>query len=367
MKNTQECVCSHCDKKFSSHYTLQTHIKTAKYCLKIRGDKLDTNHICEHCNAQFTQKIALVTHLRSCRIAKKSAQAANVKKHDDKVMILEKTLRDERRNHEVYYENSLKTIEKLKSHLRQEKDKNTELVEKNKELKQSDISNQQLLKEKDAKINEQNVKIKAQKAKIVVLQNENATGKGILIGMNNAKPQTINKNITKNTNNTIVRQKLALIPIDNIQPLTTELIKEHIDKYYDYGAFKNGILGIENFIKRLSTLKLDNGTVEKNYASTNDSRYNFHRLAEDKEWERDAGAKYIHVILTALAKPASKYMKRLTEEIRKTSIDSPQKEILVKREEELRDFEYGLINEGTKQRQEIFDQLKIKVRSTNGC
>jgi hypothetical protein len=272
MKNTQECVCEHCNKKFSSHYTLQTHIKTAKYCLKIRGEKLDTNHICKHCNVQFTQKTALVKHLKSCKIAKKSMRDDNVesndrskfnKSYDDKIMILEKALRDEKHNHEVYYEDSLETIKKLKGRLKQEKDKNKKLKQSE---KQSDLSNQQLLKEKDAKISEQEVGIAA------LLRNE-ISMRGMLIRMNNSNLQNPLQN-PKTINNDI-KQK-ALIPIKNIPPFTIDITIDLITEY-DYETFMKGVNDIINFIKGLSVL--DNET-EKNLR--NNSRI-FHRLIKDIE------------------------------------------------------------------------------------
>jgi len=346
---------------------LQTHIKTAKYCLKIRGEKLDTNYVCNHCDAQFTQKIALRTHLKSCKIANNSTYMEDIKSLNEKIIALEDILKDNQ-----------KIISELRTKSKQEKDKNIKLTEKNKvivdELKQSELSNQQLLKEletKTTKISEQKVKIKNRDVTIMKLQNENATCKGILIGVNSAKPQVVhnnnnNKHNNKNVMNTTVNQKLSLIPIDNIRPLTIDLVNQNINKY-DYNSFQKGILGIVNFIKELTILELDDGTIEKNYASTSSSRDNFHRLIENKEWKQDAGARHLQLILTALAEPASKYMEMLTKELAEADIRSNKKLVLLKMQNDLSPLVCGLKNENSKERENIFVQIKSKVRNTNGC
>jgi hypothetical protein len=339
-------VCEYCDKEFSLPQNLQTHIKTAKYCLKIRGEDLDTNYVCEYCETQFTQKAALKLHLRSCQKIKTVLYSKNVETLNQKITTLEYT----------------------QSKLAQEKDKNRELTHKNKvilnKLKQFELSEQKLLKELD----EKNAKIREQDDKIRAFETEIATSKGIVIGINNAKPQVVNHNsgIITNTNNTTVKQKLSLIPTNNIKPLTIDLINKNISKY-DYNAFLTGELGIANFIKGLTILELDDGTVEKNYACTNRSRNTFHRLVEDKEWKQDGGARYIQEILTALSEPASEHMDQLTKELNDEPVRSNKKQVLLEYQNKLANLEYGLRNKNSKEREAIFDQVKAKIRDTNGC
>jgi len=349
MKTTQINVCEYCDKRFSSARNLQVHIRTAKYCLKLRGEKLNTNYICEYCKAQFTQKSALKTHLNSCQDAKNIAHAKDVETLNERLIALES----------------------VQTKLIQEKNK----IISN-ERKEFELSKQKLLKEleeKNAKISEQNAKISEQSLKIIKLENDIAKGKGILIGINSAKPpipQVIHNNHSNNnktvTNNTTVNQKLSLIPINNIEPFTIEFVNRNINKY-DYNTFLKGELGIVNFIKDLTILELDDGTIEKNYASTNRSRNNFHRLIEDKEWKQDGGARFIQEILTSLAGPASEHMKQLTKELAEAPIQSIKKQVLLKMQNDLSPLECGLRDKNSKERKCVFTKVRNEVKDTNGC
>ncbi len=57
--------CPHCHSKFNSASSLNKHMKSAKYCLKIQCKDADTEYNCI-CGKNFTQKSHLNTHVKSC-------------------------------------------------------------------------------------------------------------------------------------------------------------------------------------------------------------------------------------------------------------------------------------------------------------
>lgn len=59
--------CSYCQKSFSTIYALKNHQKTAKYCLKLRGDiVINKKFKCEYCTKIFTSKQRIRAHHNIC-------------------------------------------------------------------------------------------------------------------------------------------------------------------------------------------------------------------------------------------------------------------------------------------------------------
>jgi hypothetical protein len=60
--------CKFCKNTFSSKFVLETHIKSAKYCLKIQGNKAENiyQYRCLSCDKQLSSKRRLNTHHLSC-------------------------------------------------------------------------------------------------------------------------------------------------------------------------------------------------------------------------------------------------------------------------------------------------------------
>jgi hypothetical protein len=272
--------CEFCGKVFYNQWNLQQHIQTAKYCLRIRGESISIKHSCEYCGSGFNLKGPLTAHLKVCKLARNIKIETNDKtiEFEDRIAILESKLISQK-----------KTNTKLCDKLR---DKNTTITEKNKELatkiRQLELLNQQLElsnRQFSEKLKKKKIKIKEQNLRISKLEKETASGKGIkkgiekgiVIGMTNAKPQVINNG----TINKVVQQKLDMISINVIEPLTIDLVNKNLDKY-DYNTFTKGAKGIANFIKDITILKLNDGTIEMSYACTDTSRGSFHRLVEDK-------------------------------------------------------------------------------------
>jgi hypothetical protein len=62
-------ICEFCNTKFSSKTNLNTHQRTAKYCLKIQGkDNDNENYICNICSKTYTQKKNLIIHQKRCNV-----------------------------------------------------------------------------------------------------------------------------------------------------------------------------------------------------------------------------------------------------------------------------------------------------------
>lgn len=58
--------CKFCKRKLKSTSSLKMHQKTAKYCLKLRGETKKGSHICNFCSKDFFQKVHLRDHMAIC-------------------------------------------------------------------------------------------------------------------------------------------------------------------------------------------------------------------------------------------------------------------------------------------------------------
>ena len=58
--------CGYCNKTLSTKKALVYHQKTAKYCLDIRGSKQSEQFVCIHCSKLFTSSQRLSTHSAIC-------------------------------------------------------------------------------------------------------------------------------------------------------------------------------------------------------------------------------------------------------------------------------------------------------------
>jgi len=71
--------CEFCKKVLKNKYTLKSHQKNAKYCLKSRGKLKKGKYLCECCNKDFVQKIHLHTHMKTCNMNTRQVQVLNKK------------------------------------------------------------------------------------------------------------------------------------------------------------------------------------------------------------------------------------------------------------------------------------------------
>ena len=66
--------CDFCTKEFSTKGSLQTHQKTAKYCLELQG-KNNQEFSCDFCQKAFTLRHVLNDHLHICKEKTKTTLA----------------------------------------------------------------------------------------------------------------------------------------------------------------------------------------------------------------------------------------------------------------------------------------------------
>ena len=62
--------CKYCNSSFSNKNALNTHQKTAKYCLTLRNEKPE-NYNCTSCGKTFSREHHLTRHIEICKIDKK--------------------------------------------------------------------------------------------------------------------------------------------------------------------------------------------------------------------------------------------------------------------------------------------------------
>jgi hypothetical protein len=100
--------CSFCNHIFTTKSSLNSHKKTAKYCLEIQNVQVDNSFVCEGCKANFTKKCHLERHIRIC-----SQMSLNrlEKEKDSIIKNLEQTIEEQKQQ----IKDLQGTIEKLAS------------------------------------------------------------------------------------------------------------------------------------------------------------------------------------------------------------------------------------------------------------
>jgi hypothetical protein len=96
--------CQFCKRKLKTPASLKSHQKTAKYCLKLRGETKRGSHICRFCNKDFFKKGHLRDHIDICE-----SGSSEVVKLKEKIEELKLTI--------SMFENRVKTLEKDKKDL----------------------------------------------------------------------------------------------------------------------------------------------------------------------------------------------------------------------------------------------------------
>ena len=77
-----EIECEYCKNKFKSQTVFKTHQKTAKYCLQLRGDRIENKFTCNGCNMSFNKIFYLERHNKNCK------SNGELQKIQDKIKIL---------------------------------------------------------------------------------------------------------------------------------------------------------------------------------------------------------------------------------------------------------------------------------------
>lgn len=105
--------CNYCKHTFSSKYSLNTHQRTAKYCLKIQNVTLEKEHKCFGCGKLFARIYHLQRHQQKC-------------KANEKMLLIEEKLSQvivERDLYKSKYDEQQKIIEEQKKSIRELQDK----------------------------------------------------------------------------------------------------------------------------------------------------------------------------------------------------------------------------------------------------
>jgi hypothetical protein len=168
--------CEFCGNEFSNKTSLNSHQKTAKYCLELRNEQV-TLYSCEHCKKGFTKPFHLQRHQEICK---------------------------------TIDTNTLLNLQSIK--------------QENIELKNQHIIYKKEIENKDMIIQQQKLIIEEQKLAIKEFQddqrkqNKDLTDRiQSLAEKAISKPSTVNKNIT--TTNQV---------INNMMPITDEHLQEHV-------------------------------------------------------------------------------------------------------------------------------------------
>lgn len=99
--------CPYCKKVFETKYSLKNHIKTARYCIKQRGEDIGKNDfICLKCPKTFTSKRWLLSHQEKC-----GESIVSFKETNKLLQIKIKNLQETLNKNTLDYEEKVKTYE----------------------------------------------------------------------------------------------------------------------------------------------------------------------------------------------------------------------------------------------------------------
>lgn len=207
--------CKFCKKTLKTVYSLKTHQKSAKYCLKIQGKKILSNK-CKFCDKTFSTKQNLHTHLTVC--SEKVSQ-----------------------NTKLTYEERIKIL--LSSKDEQIAEKNRQLEEKDRQLAEKDKQSEEKLEIiRDLQNKLENIAIKA-------------VSKPTTTNINNSKTINMYNKFTP-----ITEKHLQ----DQAQFLTIEHIKKGAQGYAKYALehpFKDNIVCVDYARRKIKYKNSDNDIV----------------------------------------------------------------------------------------------------------
>jgi hypothetical protein len=114
--------CEFCSQEFTAKSSLNTHQKTAKYCLQLQEKEIES-FICNFCQKEFSLKPNLLRHIDICK-AKKNLEEENKEEKIDRLndeLNVAKTeillLKKEISNYQSHIEEKNQKIEKLENHI----------------------------------------------------------------------------------------------------------------------------------------------------------------------------------------------------------------------------------------------------------
>jgi hypothetical protein len=96
--------CKFCKNIFSTKSGLNTHMTTAKYCLKIQGKNKTTKYKCENCNKYFSTTTNLNRHHQKCNVGeiyKEEIKSITLERDNFKNQILEYKYKLEEKDYQI--------------------------------------------------------------------------------------------------------------------------------------------------------------------------------------------------------------------------------------------------------------------------
>ena len=116
--------CCYCKKIFSNKFTLNTHQKTTKYCLKLQNTEIEKNNFeCNYCKKILYTNQHLSTHLNICK------EKEIYEKIQEQLKKQEKNYKDQLKKQEKNYKNQLEKQEKFyKEQLEKQEEQNKILL-----------------------------------------------------------------------------------------------------------------------------------------------------------------------------------------------------------------------------------------------
>lgn len=346
MLNMDPLKCEFCEKQFSAKSAHDLHVKTAAYCLKLRGE-LPPDIPCEYCGKKFAQRGNLRMHLKTCR--------SKIKKVEEETLDELQNLKNKEKSWKrttIKNKATISNLEKI-------------VIEKNREisiLKQSKGLDK-IISSRDDEISglrnlltqyEQDEKNHLKR--IFKLEKQLAFEKGRLTEA--SKPKIIAKNYKCNS----TKNKLMSIPINNIRPFTVETIRDSLVNY-TYEDYIKGPRGLINFIKSIILQPNENGELERNYVCTDPSRNNYYRLEETREWDNDRGASYLEVLIDEMGPFASECFDQLCFKAtdRTNIFDRESNANLL---EKLKPFHFGISRPVSEERDALLTTIRTGIKSS---
>ena len=335
--------CDFCKKRFATKSSRDIHMRTAAYCLESRGE-ITPDIKCEHCEKKFTQHCNLKTHLKTCR--------SKTKKQEEEIVDELERLRNQEK---IWKQTNLKNkalISSLQLKVETLEETALEQHKENNRLKELEGLDQ-LVGNKNDEIKNLRKIVSSKNRKITLLEKQLAFERGRIL--ESSKPKTLNyKCSTKN--------KLASISTDNIRPFTVETIRANLHNY-TYEDFLMGPKGLIKFLKSIIMNTNENGEVERNYVCTDPSRNNYFRLEETKEWDSDRGALYIEIFVDEMHRPTSTYFDKLCSKVIDRT-DTFNREYNAHLVEELKPFYQGVLRPISKERDALLTTIKTGIKSS---
>ena len=257
--------CEYCNKSFSCVSSLNLHKRTAKYCLKLRGEEY-SNYKCEYCNKEYTTKINLNLHKLKC-----SSIIENKYKNQ-----IEQELKEQK---ECYEQKLKEQKECYRQKLKEQQECYRQKLKEQQEEYEQKLKEQEEYYEKkylEDKISEQCLQIKDLKdIALKSVSNSTTTNNN-----NNNKTQIINNYI----------QNLKPLTKEHLDECSKYLTLEHIKKgasgYAEYALnhpFKDTILCVDYSRRKIKMKNKDDEVISDPEMSTSSKMFFGSIFSRNKE------------------------------------------------------------------------------------